>query len=40
MLFVLFVLKETNFGLVAFGLNFALVQPFGGHLVYLVAVRL
>ncbi len=35
MLFVLFVFKELN--LVALGLNFAFLQPFGGSLVYLMA---
>jgi hypothetical protein len=44
MLLVQFVFKASSFGLVAFGLNFALLQPFGGRLmfsfIYLVVASL
>jgi hypothetical protein len=44
MLLVLFVFKASSFGLVGLGLNFALLQPFGGrlvfYLIYLVATML
>jgi hypothetical protein len=44
MLLVLFIFKAFGFGLMALGLNFALLQPFGGHpmfsLIYLLVAKL
>ncbi len=43
-LFILFIFKASSFCLVAVGLNFTFLQPFGGHLafflIYMVAAKL